>query len=301
MKKAVLGIDVGGTKVKTASVFGDGILGKGTTFSVPGGVRPGRLAGMIGEQASFLAARDRIRFTTAGAGCPGHVANDGRTLLYAPNLGWRKTGFAALLENELSVPVTLENDVNAAALGEHLYGAGQGARNVICVFVGTGIGGGIITGGRLLKGTTGNAAEVGHTVFRPGGRACSCGRRGCAEAYAGGAHIPARYAQLGGRKGLDAAQIWRLARGGDRRAGRVAADAVEALVALVVSLQTLFDAERIVLGGGVIEHVSGLYREIKTGVARCLVGPWKSKVKILRSKLGSNAGILGAAALARKV
>ena len=215
--------------------------------------------------------------------------------------GWGRVPLAAWIEAELGGPVALENDANAAALAEWRFGAGRGHRDIVYLTMSTGVGGGLILDGRLYRGHQGNAGELGHIPLEAGGERCACGMRGCFEAYAGGAHIPARYAQLGGWKGLDAAQIWRLARGGDRRAGRVAADAVEALVALVVSLQTLFDAERIVLGGGVIEHVSGLYREIKTGVARCLVGPWKSKVKILRSKLGPNAGILGAAALARKV
>jgi glucokinase len=206
-----------------------------------------------------------------------------------------------MLENELSVPVVLENDVNAAAFGEHRYGAGRGAKQLICVFVGTGVGGGVIVDGKLLRGTTGNSAEVGHTIFRPGGRTCSCGRSGCVEAYAGGASIPEHYVELGGRKGFNAARIWGLAQRGDKLAAQVAADTVDALVTLIVNLQTLFDTEKMVLGGGVLVHLSGLYHEVLERLKRYLIRNWKSKVRIVRSKLGATAGILGAAALAREL
>lgn len=298
MKKAVLGIDIGGTKVKLAPVYGGGQIGSSASFQVPAGVKPGQLARLVGEQAAALGAAAKTRFTAAGAGCPGHVSVDRRTLIYAPNLRWRNSRFAQLLENRLSVPVVLENDVNAAALGEQRFGAGKGAQNVICLFVGTGVGGGVIAQGELLRGATGNAAEVGHTVFRPGGRTCSCGRKGCVEAYAGGAHMPEHYRELGGKKGLNAAAIWDLADAGDSRAARVRKDAVEALVTLTVSLHTVMDADRIVLGGGVIRHIPGLHAAVKEGVLAYIVGPWKSKVRIVKSKLWANAGILGAASLA---
>jgi glucokinase len=285
--------------VKLAPVFRDGTLAKGQAFAVPEGTTPRQLARLIRQETEKL--KSRARFTAAGAGVPGHVANNRRTLLYAPNLGWSNVPFAGLLKRELGLPVILENDVNAAALGEQRFGAGRGARQVICIFAGTGVGGGIMTDGKLLRGATGNAAEVGHTIFRPGGRTCGCGRKGCVEAYAGGAHIPAHYSELGGKKGLNATQIWQRARKGDRRARRVTADAVQAIVTLLVNLQTLFDAERIVLGGGVIDHVGGLYREIKGGMQPYLTGPWKSQVKIVRSRLGANAGILGAATLAAEL
>jgi glucokinase len=300
-RKAVLGIDIGGTKVKLAPVFEGGELGKEIGFPVPKGAGPEDLAELAGQHAILLSARSDLSFTVAGAGCPGHVENDRRTLVYAPNLDWKNVAFAGMLEKQLSVPVLLENDVNCAALGEQRYGAGKEARHVICVFVGTGVGGGIVVNGKLFRGTTGNAAEVGHTIFRPGGRTCSCGRAGCVEAYAGGRHIPAHYAELGGEPDLSATEIWELAREGDTRAVQVKKDAVEALVTLLVNLQTVFDTDRMVLGGGVIEHVPGLYREIKEGAGGFLSGPWKSRVKIVRSALGSNAGILGAAALAEEL
>ncbi len=300
-RHAVLGIDIGATKVKLALVFRDGRMTGGASFPVPAGVKPAQLAAMIGERAASLSARVRTRLTGAGAGVPGHIANDRRMLIYAPNLRWKNVAFADLLENELSVPVVLENDVNAAAFGEHRYGAARGARHVICVFVGTGVGGGVIVDGKLLRGETGNSAEVGHTIFRPGGRPCNCGRSGCVEAYAGGTHIPQHYAQLGGRRGLSASEVWKLAARGNRRALRVAADATAALVMLLVNLQTVFDAGRIVLGGGVIEHLPGLYRRVKEGLKPHFAGPWKSSVRVVRSRLGANAGVLGAAALAREL
>jgi glucokinase len=278
-----------------APVFGDTSLGETFEFQVPQGVKPREMATLITQHAAEM--KD-VTFLSAGAGTPGHVANNRRTLLYAPNLKWRKVDFAKLLEDGLHVPAVLENDVNAAALGEQRHGAGNGALNVICVFVGTGVGGGIVSGGTLLRGATGNAAEVGHILFRPGGRTCGCGRAGCVEAYAGGTHIPAYYAELGGEPGLTASRIWQLAEKADPFALIVKADAVKALVTLLVNLQTLFDAKRIVLGGGVIRHVKGLFAEVKREMASYLKGMWKSEVAIVRSQLWGDAGILGAASLA---
>ncbi len=294
-RKAILGIDIGGTKVRLAPVFKDASLGEIIEFLATPGVKPRKLAELVAQHAAEL---KEVTLVSAGAGCPGHVANDRRTLLYAPNLKWREVDFAELLEDSLQVPVVLENDVNAAALGEHRYGAGRGANNVICVFVGTGVGGGIISGGRLLRGATGNAAEVGHLLFRPGGRACSCGRAGCIEAYAGGAHIPSYYEELGGEPGLTASDIWRRAQEGDPFALVARTDAVQALTALLVNLQTLFDAERIVLGGGVIRYVRGLFEEVKRELAGYLKGMWRTKTSVVRSQLWGDAGILGAASLA---
>jgi len=300
-RQAILGIDIGASKVKLALVFKNGKMTGGNSFPVPEGAKPEQLAAMIGERAAALTARNRVRITAAGAGVPGHIANDRRSLIYAPNLRWKNIAFTDLLESELCVPVVLENDVNAAAFGEHRYGAAKDTGHVICVFVGTGVGGGVIVDGKLLRGTTGNSAEVGHTIFRPGGRTCSCGRSGCVEAYAGGVHIPEHYAQLGGKRGLKAADVWELAARGNRRAARVVSDATAALVTLLVNLQTVFDAGRIVLGGGVIEHLPGLYQKVKEGVKSHLCGHWKSRVRIVRSRLGANAGVLGAAALAREL
>lgn len=294
-RKAILGIDIGGTKVRLAPVFANASLGRIVEFQVPPGAKARELAALIAQHAAELKTTTLL---SAGAGCPGHVANDRRTLLYAPNLKWPKVDFARLLEDGLCVPVLLENDVNAASLGEQRFGAGRGADNVICVFVGTGVGGGVVSGGSLLRGATGNAAEVGHMLFRPGGRKCSCGRAGCVEAYAGGAHVPGYYAELGGQPGLTASQIWRRADEADPFALVVKADAVQALTALLVNLQTVFDAERIVLGGGVMRHVKGLFQDVKREMAGYLKGMWKSKVTIVRSQLWGDAGILGAASLA---
>jgi len=294
-RKAILGIDIGGTKVRLAPVFANASLGRIVEFQVPPGAKARELAALIAQHAAELKITTLL---SAGAGCPGHVANDRRTLLYAPNLKWPKVDFARLLEDGLRVPVLLENDVNAASLGEQRFGAGRGADNVICVFVGTGVGGGVVSGGSLLRGATGNAAEVGHMLFRPGGRKCSCGRAGCVEAYAGGAHVPGYYAELGGQPGLTASQIWRRADEADPFALVVKADAVQALTALLVNLQTVFDAERIVLGGGVMRHVRGLFQDVKREMAGYLKGMWKSKVTIVRSQLWGDAGILGAASLA---
>lgn len=297
----VLGIDVGATKVRIALVSPQGRPGEGATFAVPRGVKPDGLAKMIAGHASELMSRSRRKIIAAGAGVPGHVTNDRRTLLATVNIGWGRTRFAQILERRLGVPAVLENDVNAAALGEQRYGAAKGALHVICLFVGTGLGGGVVTGGKLLRGATGNAGELGHLLFRMDGRTCGCGRRGCVEAYAAGSNISEHYRDLTGTPGLNPSQVSERALGGDKVAVRVMKDARDALVTLIVSLQTTFDAEFVVLGGGVIDKLGRHFEEVRKQACAYFTGMWKSPVRIVRSKLGPDAGVLGAAALAREL
>jgi glucokinase len=235
-------------------------------------------------------------FSAVGIACAGLVDASSRKLLFSPNLNWRNVPLPEIAEKVFGRPAQIENDVNAVALGEHKFGVGKGTKNLVALFVGTGIGGGIISDGQLIRGTHGISAEIGHMIFKVDGNLCSCGRRGCFETYAGGKYIVRNYHRLGGDRSLTMpSEIYQAARKGDRLAKKVWRDALDALSVLCVNLTTALDTEVIVLGGGVIEHSPGLDREIARRVKSYYRGGWKYSPKIVKSTLGADAALLGAA------
>lgn len=188
----VLGVDLGGTFIKTSSFLADGTFeGRVEIPTPPGGATAviAQIARSVDELAATTPGFDRSTVTGMGIGVPGTVSLDGRTVVYAPNLKWSNVAAVDELETLLGFPVRMDNDANLAALGERWAGAARGVDDFLCVTVGTGIGGGIFVGGRLLRGAANNAAEIGHMTLDLDGPLCGCGRRGCFEAFASAAAL----------------------------------------------------------------------------------------------------------------
>jgi len=230
--------------------------------------------------------------------------------VYAPNLKWRDVPLKARLEARFSLPVWVENDVRAAAWGEFRFGAGRGARSLVAVFVGTGVGSGAILDGHLWRGALNAAGEIGHTQVVPDGLPCGCGQRGCLEAYASGSGFIRRFeaalaagtsttlrARTGGEASkLTALQVARAAAEGDRLAREFWEDAVRYLTLALANAVTLLNPERLVLGGGVVETVPALVEAVTTAIqARTTL--MARVVTVHRAELGDWAGVVGAAAL----
>ena len=249
-----------------------------------------------------------------GVGLAGQIDPTEGNVLFAPNLEWRDVPFQRHLSQALGFPVVITNDVRAITWGEWLHGAGQGCNDLICLFVGTGIGGGIVSGGEVLSGSTNAAGEIGHLVIDRSGPSCTCGNRGCLEAFAGGWAI-ARRAQeavarnpsagstllemVGGKRELITAEtVARAAQTGDPLAKRLLDKVAEALIAGSVSLIHAFNPNRLILGGGVIEGVPELVHRVAEGVFQRALAASTQGLEILPSKLKENAGIVGAATLA---
>ena len=292
----VLAIDIGGTKVKFGTVSHSGKITRSAQFAVERGAKPESVISRI----AFRLKEERFgKFSGIGIACAGLMAASGRTVVFSPNLNWRNIPLAGIAEKILGRPARIENDVNAVALGEQKFGAGKGADDLVALFVGTGIGGGIVSGGRLIRGANGFSAEIGHTVFKPDGWRCACGRRGCFETYAGGKYIVCNFHRSGGSRSLKKpSDIYAAAKKGNRIARRVWQDALEALSTLCVNLATTLDTKVIVLGGGVIENCPGLDREIMRKVRRYFTRNWKNCPAIVKSSLGADAALLGAASCA---
>jgi glucokinase len=302
-------VDLGATNIRLALVEARGEVLTETRFPVGGKREPrdvaARIAGGVGEVLRDGGA-DLRDISGVGVGCAGQISADGRRVLFAPNLGWRDAPLADLLEEALKRPVTLENDVRAAALGEAALGAGQGIRDLVCIFVGTGVGSGILIGGKLLRGSRNLAGEVGHMKLDPSGPSCSCGGHGCLEVYAGGNHVSRRVREalergaastLSQAKELHVKAVEEAARNGDLLARRFWDEMVWALGLGVSNLVTLLNPQRVILGGGVIEATPVLVARVREAVSQWATMLSGAEVELVRASLGGRAGAIGASRL----
>jgi glucokinase len=310
-----VGIDLGGTKCLGLALDGDRVVGE-TRWPTPkgGDALVEELAHMVSEleRTASADAPQRWSVGSVGVGAPGLV--DRRGLLeVAPNLpGVARLPLRTELEGRLGVPVAVDNDVTVAAWGEHRAGAARGRDDVVMVTLGTGIGGGIVAGGRLCRGSNGFAGEVGHVVVDPEGPPCPCGRRGCWERFASGSGLA--------RLGREAAEAGRAAgvvalAGGDPGAVRGEhvtralasgdADAKELMarfswwVALgLANLANIFDPEAFVIGGGLVDVGDALFIPVRQAFeGMVLAGGAGTPVEIVPAALGERAGAMGAALL----
>jgi glucokinase len=314
----VVGIDLGGTKILAGVVDGHHrILGraKRTTPAKEGG--PAILAAMIGcvDDALSAAGLSRDDIAAAGIGSPGPLDVNTGVILFSANLNVKNFPLGPETASALGRPVLVRNDVRVGGYAEFRLGAGRNYRDVIAVFVGTGIGGCLINGGEIVAGATGNAGEVGHMIVKAGGPRCGCGARGCLEALASKTAI-ARRVEKAVRKGLPTLLGEKMIRKGGRLKSNDLAEALTAkdLVALkevqraahylgigLGSLINVFGPEIVIIGGGVAGALGDSYVDLVRASARAqaITDP-QGRIRIDRAALGDNAGILGAALLARE-
>ena len=256
---------------------------------------------------------DRDELVAVGVGVPGFVT-DHRTVVRCANIaGWDEPiDLRARLSDRLGVPVVVGNDVNCGALAEHRLGAGRGVEDLLAVFVGTGVGGGLVRGGAIAEGGRGMVGEIGHVTVRPGGARCGCGGRGHLEAYAGRAGIERRarklaadgrrtaLVDLAGRGTVKSRHLARALEEGDEVAHELLSDAVDTLALAIGNAATLLDLRRVVLGGGVVDKLGQplIDRIVASGQFGGL-GPDVCELR-LAERL-DDAGVAGAAILAADV
>ena len=311
MADLYLGVDLGGTNIKAALVDAEGnILNES---SVPTNL-PRQAEAVCDDIAALCTAlADGVRVHGIGGGCPGTV--DGGVVRYSNNLNWHDFAMADSLQGKTGLPVRLANDANAAALGEALAGCAKGAESAVIVTLGTGVGGGVVLNGKLLTGYTGAASEPGHTVIcdTPNAPLCTCGRRGCFEAYASATalirmtrqvmdahpesalHTVAANGTVNGRTAFDAAEL------GDAAAKQVVDDYIHYLAVGIANLITMFFPQVIGLSGGVANQGENLLRPLRTAVQPMIFGDKYAKkhTALTTCTLGYRAGVIGAALLNR--
>jgi len=296
---AVLGLDIGGTKIAAGVVDAEGGV---HGFAVaPSQADRGPDDGIarlfdLGRHAVAESGWSWDDITAIGIGCGGPLDSANGVLIAPLHLpGWNDVPIAARAAEELGRPAVLDNDATAAAAGEHRYGAGRGTRNMVYLTLSTGVGGGVIIDGRLHRGRTGNGGELGHVTVDWHGRRChGCGRRGCLEAYCSGTSIAER-AHEAGMDGATAADVAQAARAGNDVAARIWDETCEALACGITSIVNLFEPEIVVLGGGVVRTGDQLLAPVRERVAvHAMGGP----VGVVAALNGDQVGVVGAAAVA---
>lgn len=304
-----VGVDLGGTKIRMALVADEGRILSDAVFPTGDAHHVEEVVKTLGKEIRKIlgeAGASLKEIRGVGIGCAGQISQDGRVVLFSPNLKWRDVHLADHLEAILERHVSVENDVRTAALGEARFGAGKGIGDLICIFVGTGVGSGILIGGRLLRGARNLAGEVGHTKLDPDGPQCTCGGRGCLEVYAGGGHIRRRVMEAiqGGEKSpladvreIHVDAVKEAARRGDPLAKRFWDELVWALSLSICNLITVFNPKRVILGGGVVEGSPILLKHVKDAVPGWVTMLSGKHVEIVRAQLGPRAGAIGASQL----
>lgn len=248
-----------------------------------------------------------------GIGVAAQVDHSG-VVLSSPNLGWQNVPLREKLEEKLKLPVVVTNDVRAASWGEWHFGAGKGVDDLVVIFVGTGIGGGVVSGGRMLEGCSNTAGEIGHTTLIVEGRDCSCPNKGCLEAYAGGWAIAERTQEAvqanpeagktlislaGGVEKITAALVSQAYHEGDILSSQLVKETAEYLSAGLVSIVNAFNPCLLVVGGGVIDGLPELIKTAEPFIKKRALKVAAQNLKVVKAALGNEAGIVGAAALAQ--
>ena len=316
-----LGIDLGGTKVLASVV--DVNSGE-VVASVRKRTKADKGQDVISKRTLEFATAaldeahlpDDAQIVAVGVGAAGQIDRKQGVILDAPNLGVHNLNLNELLGKQFDKPVSVGNDVEVATRGELYYGAGRDYKNFVCVFVGTGIGGGIVRDGEIYTGPAGTAGEVGHAIINAGGRICGCGNRGCLEAYASRTAITkAIMAEIHhGRKSVLADEAASQLKQGETiiRSGLLA-DAIKQGDALTIEVVTeaadylgyslgsvinFYNPECIILGGGVIESIDLLFERAASRALTTALSQPAHSTKILRTKLGDFSGVVGAACMA---
>lgn len=298
MSTVVVAVDVGGTTLKCALVHPDGSVHHSERRPTGAGRGGPPVVGTVLDVASALADRaraDGMEPVAAGVAVPGVVDENAGVAVWAANVGFRDVPLRDLLSARLGMPAALGHDVRAGGLAEARLGAGGGRRHVLFVAVGTGIAAAHVLDGTAHAGAHGAAGELGHVVVRPGGPRCGCGGRGCLEAVASASAIGRRYAELSGAAAVTAAGVATRADAGEELAGRVWREAVEALADGLLTAQALYDAEIIVLGGGLARAGPILLAPLRAALAARVT--FHRAPELAPAALGDNAGCIGAALL----
>ena len=309
MKDIVIGIDLGGTNIKAGAVSPTGTILFHQSTPTNAAQGPEAVADRIAEAA--LQCRDgvpngRQRTAGIGIGSPGTIDLGKGIVQFSPNLpGWTDIPLRDMVEKRTGLPCVLENDANAAALGEQWVGAGRGTSSVVIFTLGTGIGGGIVLDGKVWHGFNGVAAEIGHMSIDPHGPKCGCGNTGCIEAYASATAMVRRMKEAiasGQRTSLaargdrlTAKDIYDAATAGDKAARENMQETGRYLGVAISNIMHILNPEVVVLSGGVTAAGDMLMRPILEEVDKRTLEASRRNVQVLFARLGDDAGVIGTA------
>lgn len=318
MSKVIIGVDLGGTNVKTAIVSEDKKIIAKESRPTQAEEGPVAIMDLMAQCVTDLMRANGLEMSqalAAGFGAPGPMNWQTGIVFEPPNLpGWKNVPLAEEMQKRLQIPCYVDNDANVACYGEYWLGAGQGAESIVVFTLGTGVGGGIVVFGQLLRGIDGTAAELGHITVQRDGRLCGCGSRGCLEAYAsvtgmkrtalegwGGAETSLKQLCGNDPEALTGEVIFKAAKAGDAYAHHVFRETAIWLGVGAASMVNALNPERIILCGGMIAAGDMLFDTVRETVAANAFEVPARRCEILPAGLGSDSGVIGCAgcALAR--
>lgn len=314
----IVGVDLGGTNIVVGALPEDGSKQLGVR-SEPTHAERGadavvdRIVSLVAQTISDVSSTQGAKlqdFLGVGIGAPGPLDRERGIVVVAPNLGWSNFPLRDAISDRIRLPATLDNDANCATFGEWWCGAAQGARNVVGITIGTGIGGGLVFDGRLYHGSSDVAGEIGHTTIDSTGRYCRCGNYGCLEAYASGPAIALRAREAlerdevsmlhkmvsGHLEQLTAATVYEAAKRGDSLAMEVVRDTAKFLGTGVANLLNVLNPDVVVITGGVTAAGDRLFEPLRAEVKRRAFRPAVEACRILPGSLEGTAGVVGAVA-----
>jgi glucokinase len=307
-----VGIDIGGTKIAGVLLGEDAAVLREDRVPTPANDPEAIIEAVVGLVQQLASGHDVIAVGVAAAG---FINASQSEVMYSPNLNWRNEPLKAKLEARLDLPVFIENDANAAGWAEHRFGAAKGVANMMMITIGTGVGGALVTDGRMFRGGFGIGAELGHWRFIPDGKACGCGQKGCLEQYASGTAMlnaakelvqsgnpkAKRLAELCGvAENLTGQMIFQALQENDPGAGELLDDLGKNIGIAIASLVAILDPEIAVIGGGVSLLGERLLKPIREAYLEHLPARgFRPELNIVTAALVNEAGAIGAADLAR--
>jgi glucokinase len=314
-KPITLGVDLGGTKVNVGLLDSNGKLLFVHKSLIGASKEPENVINEIVTDVNVCLNETGLDAKAIGIGVAAQVNNEG-VVIGSPNLGWRNFPLKKKLEKKIGLPVLVTNDVRAATWGEWRYGVGKGVNNLVVLFIGTGVGGGVISEGNILTGCTNSGGELGHMTIVSGGRKCKCPNKGCLEAYVGGWAIAERAQEAienlpvegkpmlimaGNLRLVTSVTVNKAYRQGDLLARILLDETGRYLAAGIVSIVNAFNPCFLVLGGGVIEAIPELVTIVNNMVPQMALEAAVKNLKIVRAALGGDAAVIGAASLAQSL
>lgn len=307
-KKYVVGVDLGGTKIYTALVDLEGNIIKEKAVETLAFEGENAVMGRIIDTINYVIdGSEKNLIKSIGIGSPGPLDVKNGVIIENSNLPFKNFEIVKTIREAYDLPTYLDNDANVATLGEFMFGAGKGTENMVFITASTGIGGGAVINGKLFRGTTGNALEIGHTIVANEGPRCGCGNIGCAEALGSGTAIGKRAKEavatnvetsLKNYENVTSKEVFKEAANGDRVAKNILETSLNYLGIAVANTITNFDPEKVVIGGGVINGGSIVLDTIRRVVGERALKTFVDSCTVEKAVLGGKAGVLGAAALA---
>lgn len=310
MTKYVIGIDLGGTKISGAASDLNGNIIYKYTVATKAFEGEQAIIERINSLIDNIIKSSKLMYKDIlciGIGSPGPLDSEKGVIVTTPNLPFKNFNIVKPISKKFKLPVYLDNDANVAAIGEYKFGAGKGTTNMVFITVSTGIGGGAILNGKIYRGHTSNALEIGHTTLEEDGPKCNCGNYGCAETLASGTAIQ-RDAVEAVKRGdntsltkydkITAREVFKEAENDDKISKNIIDRALTYLGILVANIINTFDPEVIVIGGGVSNAGSIVFDKVNEVASNRSFKLLYENTKIVHAKLGTDAGVIGAVALA---